>query len=114
VKNFEGRDLKILHNFGIVKRKTNPLGNPKSQIQNDGMVWCCAVLCLFFLFYFSMGRRKMRVGLCVWESVSVGKRQQRKTVTAFLEWESHAFLFNFVFVVFFLICFNFFTFGSLD
>ena len=43
----------------------------------------------------------MRVGLCVWESVSVGKRQQRKTVTAFLEWESHAFLFIFVFVVFF-------------
>lgn len=52
MKNFEGRDLKILHNFGIVKRKTNPLGNPKSQIQNDGMVWCCAVLCCVCFFFF--------------------------------------------------------------
>lgn len=74
------------------------------------MVLCCAVFVFFFLVW---GGGKC-VWVCVWESVSVGKRQQRKTVTAFLEWESHAFLSIFVFVVFVLICFNFFTFGSLD
>ena len=67
MKNFEGRDLKILHNFGIVKRKTNPLGNPKSQIQNDGMVWCCAVLCcaVFVFFFFLVWGG----GKCVWVCV---------------------------------------------